>query len=59
MTERDEFIRLARAYLYEAAQRRVSETNRDFYWRLLAWAANCRRCAASISAEPKQWGLFA
>jgi hypothetical protein len=43
-------IHCARVYLTEAARRRHSRANRNFYWTLLAWAANQRRKAAALAA---------
>lgn len=46
-----------RAHLSEAAKRRTSRVNRDFYWQLLAWAARARREAMRRS-PPRQADLF-
>jgi len=51
-------IHCARVYLAEAARRRRDPVSRNFYWTLLAWAANCRRDATAL-AIGTQRGLFA
>jgi hypothetical protein len=56
---RESSIDAARAYLGEARNRRRHPANRDFYWRLLAWARNARLRAAACRREPEQGGLFA
>jgi hypothetical protein len=55
---RETCIQAARAYIGEARNRRDHPANRDFYWRLLAWARNARLRAAA-AREPMQGGLFA
>lgn len=45
----------ARAYLAEARHRRHDPVNRDFYWRLLAWA---RAARLRITRESVQRDLF-
>lgn len=52
-------IRVARVHLSECRARRNSRVNRDFYWRLFAWAQHSRQLAAGVQAEPVQGGLFA
>lgn len=56
---RASFIHSARVFLAEAAHRRRSHVNRDFYWVLLGMAARARLQAAAASREPSQRGLFA
>lgn len=54
---RDALVRVAKVHLTECRARRRSHVNRDFYWRLFAWAQNARR-RAMASREPMQGGLF-
>jgi hypothetical protein len=58
MTERAFNIWSARVNLTEAARRRHNPANKDFYWTLLAWAANARRRAA-MATERDLFGVRA
>ena len=58
MEAKAEHIRRAQVYLTEARSRRESIVNRNFYWKLLQWAAGCRRRAAAVREEPAQGALF-
>lgn len=51
MADRAFQIHTARVYLRECRARRHNPADRNFYWRLLAWAQGCRRDAA-MSASP-------
>jgi hypothetical protein len=56
MTERAFNIWSARVNLAEAARRRHHPANKDFYWTLLAWAANARGRAA-LATERDLFGV--
>lgn len=55
---RERHIHQARTYLSEARQRRNNPADRNFCWRLLLWAAACRRRATAVRTEPAQGALF-
>ncbi|MCQ9378844.1 hypothetical protein [Methyloversatilis sp. XJ19-49] len=56
MTERAALIRAARIYL--AQSRHFTGRHRIWSFKLLEWAAQCRRRAAAVRNEPAQGDLF-
>lgn len=56
--ERERHIRRARVYLREAHLRLHNPAQRAFCFKLLGWAANCRRRAMAVSKPPAQGALF-
>jgi hypothetical protein len=56
MTERSALIHAARVYL--AQSRHFTGRHRIWSFKLLAWAAQCRRRAAGLRQAPIQQSLF-
>lgn len=51
MHTRESLLHIARVYLTECGARRHDPVNRNFYWRLFAWAQDARRRAAVSGAS--------
>jgi len=58
LREREDNIRRARVYLREAHLRLSNPAQRAFCFKLLGWAANCRRRAMAAPRPPVQGALF-
>ncbi|KRG47386.1 hypothetical protein ARC20_03395 [Stenotrophomonas panacihumi] len=58
MDDRELKLHVARVMLTECSKRRHSAVNRNWYWRMFAYAQACRRTASAMCAQAAQADLF-